>query len=47
MDMLVGDTASDERCARAAGVDTFVWADAFFGRDKMHVDCAMMNDPTG
>jgi D-glycero-D-manno-heptose 1,7-bisphosphate phosphatase len=30
--MMVGDTAGDERCARAAGVGTFVWADEFFGR---------------
>jgi len=30
--LLVGDAESDARCARAAGVGTFVWADAFFGR---------------
>jgi D-glycero-D-manno-heptose 1,7-bisphosphate phosphatase len=30
--VLVGDSENDERCARAAGVGTFVWADTFFRR---------------
>jgi D-glycero-D-manno-heptose 1,7-bisphosphate phosphatase len=30
--LLVGDSQSDEQCAHAAGVGTFVWADAFFRR---------------
>jgi hypothetical protein len=34
---LVGDTESDARCAHAAGAGTFVWEDAFFGRDKVAV----------
>jgi D-glycero-D-manno-heptose 1,7-bisphosphate phosphatase len=40
--ILVGDAESDAQCAHAAGVGTFVWANAFFGRDSMAVGDAPM-----
>lgn len=30
--VMVGDSPSDQECALRAGVGTFIWADAFFGR---------------
>ncbi|MEA2642330.1 MAG: D-glycero-D-manno-heptose 1,7-bisphosphate phosphatase [Chloroflexota bacterium] len=29
--VMVGDSLADERCARNAGIGTFIWADEFFG----------------
>ena len=34
---MVGDTASDQACAGAAGVGRFIWAHDFFGWDEPRV----------
>src|SRR5207249_4825191 len=36
--VFIGDTLSDQGCAQAAGVGTFVWADAFFHPSPTHTE---------
>ena len=33
--LMVGDALTDERCAQAAGIGTFLWASTFFGHASL------------